>query len=130
MTHAASNGRSLFGTSSETSVFICKTSLPMKNLAGRQPTEQSSVVQTEGRRRVTRSLVHYNLDAILSVGYRVSSRRGTPRTLRAERYSGGQFPKPALPQMRPRLLHLPRPRHKHHRSIPTAREQYTIHILP
>ena len=30
----------------------------------------------EGRRGVQRSLKHYNLDAIISVGYRVNSRRG------------------------------------------------------
>ena len=32
-------------------------------------------VQTEGKRRVERNLKHYNLDAIISVGYRVSSKR-------------------------------------------------------
>lgn len=40
-------------------------------------TEESSVVQTEGQRRVRRKVRFYNLDAILSVGYRVNSRRGT-----------------------------------------------------
>ena len=30
-------------------------------------------VQTEGKRRVTRKIEYYNLDAILSVGYRVNS---------------------------------------------------------
>lgn len=40
-------------------------------------TEDSSVVRTEGRRQVKRQLRLYNLDAILSVGYRVSSKRGT-----------------------------------------------------
>lgn len=35
------------------------------------------IVQTEGRRRITRLVEHYNLDAILSVGYRVNSKRGT-----------------------------------------------------
>jgi prophage maintenance system killer protein len=39
-------------------------------------TEESSVVRQEGQRKVTRRLQHYNLDAIISVGYRVSSRRG------------------------------------------------------
>jgi len=39
--------------------------------------EKSSVVQTEGSRQVRRTTLHYNLDAILSVGYRVNSRRGT-----------------------------------------------------
>ncbi|MCW5785311.1 MAG: virulence RhuM family protein [Nitrospirales bacterium] len=39
--------------------------------------EDSSVVQLEGKRRVTRTIKHYNLDAIISVGYRVNSKRGT-----------------------------------------------------
>ena len=34
-------------------------------------------VQTEGGRTVTREVDHYNLDAILSVGYRVNPKRGT-----------------------------------------------------
>jgi prophage maintenance system killer protein len=33
-------------------------------------------VQTEGDRKVTRSVPHFNLDAIISVGYRVNSKRG------------------------------------------------------
>ena len=33
-------------------------------------------VQTEGARTVTRQVEHYNLDAIISVGYRVNSKRG------------------------------------------------------
>ncbi len=40
-------------------------------------TEDYSVVQQEGRRRVRRDLKHYNLDAIIGVGYRVNSKRGT-----------------------------------------------------
>lgn len=36
-----------------------------------------ATVQTEGERTVTRDVEHFNLDAILSVGYRVNSRRGT-----------------------------------------------------
>ena len=39
-------------------------------------TEKYSVVQKEGTRNVTRSLKLYNLDAIISVGYRVNSKRG------------------------------------------------------
>ncbi len=40
-------------------------------------TEEYSVVQTEGRRKISRKVRFYNLDAILSVGYRVNSKRGT-----------------------------------------------------
>lgn len=35
------------------------------------------IVQTEGTREVSREVEHYNLDAILAVGYRVRSPRGT-----------------------------------------------------
>ena len=40
-------------------------------------TEEISVVRKEGNRMVKRNVTHYNLDAILSVGYRVSSRNAT-----------------------------------------------------
>jgi len=36
-----------------------------------------ATVQDEGGRQVTRQVEYYNLDAILSVGYRVNSKRGT-----------------------------------------------------
>ena len=39
-------------------------------------TKEFLAVRTEGRRRVRRRLKHYNLDAIISVGYRVNTRRG------------------------------------------------------
>ena len=40
-------------------------------------TEKNSVVQQEGRRTVKREITFYNLDVIISVGYRVKSHRGT-----------------------------------------------------
>ncbi|MBI5873815.1 MAG: virulence RhuM family protein [Candidatus Omnitrophica bacterium] len=40
-------------------------------------TEESSVVQTEGNRRVKRAVIFYSLEAIIAIGYRVNSRRGT-----------------------------------------------------
>lgn len=40
-------------------------------------TEFFSVVQQEGKRKVNRKIKFYNLDAIISVGYRVNSKRGT-----------------------------------------------------
>ena len=39
--------------------------------------EEISVVRQEGSRQVNRKLKYYNLDAIISVGYRVNSRRAT-----------------------------------------------------
>jgi hypothetical protein len=48
-----------------------------KELVEKLTTEYFSVVRKEGRRMVERNIQHYNLDAIISVGYRVNSRRGT-----------------------------------------------------
>jgi len=57
-------------------------SLHLKNIYGSgeldevSTTEESSIVQKEGTRNVKRKLRLYNLDAIISVGYRVNSKRG------------------------------------------------------
>ena len=40
-------------------------------------TEESSVVQNEGGREVTRKVIFYSLEAIIAVGYRVQSARAT-----------------------------------------------------
>ncbi len=39
--------------------------------------KESLIVQTEGERTVKRTVDYYNLDVIISVGYRVKSKRGT-----------------------------------------------------
>lgn len=39
-------------------------------------TEFFSVVQKEGNRKVSRNIKYYNLDAIISVGYRINSKQG------------------------------------------------------
>lgn len=46
-------------------------------LVEKATTEDFSVVQNEGGRAVRRILKHYSLDAIIAVGYRVSSKRAT-----------------------------------------------------
>ncbi len=38
---------------------------------------KNATVQIEGKRKINRDIVFYNLDVIISVGYRVNSRRGT-----------------------------------------------------
>jgi prophage maintenance system killer protein len=44
----------------------------------RSPTARKfRVVQNEGKRQVLREIEHYNLDMIISVGYRVNSKKGT-----------------------------------------------------
>ncbi len=48
-----------------------------KELDRASTVKESLTVQTEGTRRVTRRLDYYNLDLIISVGYRVKSIRGT-----------------------------------------------------
>ena len=67
-------------------LFDCSTdniSLHLKNiyqsgeLVEEATAEDFSVVQKEGSRSVTRRTKFYNLDAIISVGYRVNSRRAT-----------------------------------------------------
>ena len=67
----------LFGCSAD------NISLHLKNLYAEgeidleATTEEISVVRKEGKRQVVRGILHYNLDAILSVGYRVSSKNAT-----------------------------------------------------
>lgn len=44
----------------------------------RKPTVRKfRTVRAEGKRQVTREIEHYNLDLVLSIGYRVNSKRGT-----------------------------------------------------
>ncbi len=67
-------------------LFDCSTDnigLHLKNiyaegeLSKEATTEEFSVVQKEGERSVTRKVLFYNLDAVISTGYRVSSTRAT-----------------------------------------------------
>ena len=48
-----------------------------RELDERATVAKNATVQTEGGRKVEREIEYYNLDAILSVGYRVNSKRGT-----------------------------------------------------
>jgi len=67
----------LFDKDSDTIGLHLKNIYLEEELDENSTTEFFSVVQTEGRRQVKRRLKFYNLDAILSVGYRVSSKKGT-----------------------------------------------------
>ena len=67
----------LFDKDSDTIGLHLKNIYESEELEEISTTEYSSVVQREGRREVSRTIKVYNLDAIISVGYRVNSIRGT-----------------------------------------------------
>ncbi|WP_231586387.1 virulence protein RhuM/Fic/DOC family protein [Cupriavidus basilensis] len=67
----------LFDTSTDNVSLHLKNVYAEAELAESATTEEFSVVQEEGARRVRRHLKHYNLDVVISVGYRVSSARAT-----------------------------------------------------
>lgn len=67
----------LFDCSSDNIGLHLKNIYETGELAQEATTEYFSVVQTEGERQVNRKLRFHNLDAIISVGYRVNSTRAT-----------------------------------------------------
>ena len=68
---------SLFGVKAQ------NITMHLRNVYAEQELDENSTckdflqVQTEGERTVSRKRKHYNLDAIISVGYRISSKRAT-----------------------------------------------------
>ena len=68
----------LFDCSTDNISLHLKKIYPSGELVEEATAEDFSVVQKEGSRSVTRRTKFYNLDAIISVGYRVNSRRATP----------------------------------------------------
>ncbi len=67
----------LFGCTSDNISLHLKNIYADGELSEISTTEDFSVVQSEGSRQVTRSVRFYNLDAVISVGYRVNSHRAT-----------------------------------------------------
>ena len=67
----------LFDTSSDNISLHLKNIFIEHELDEAATTEDFSVVQSEGKRQVKRRLKHYNLDAVISVGYRVKSKNAT-----------------------------------------------------
>lgn len=67
----------LFEKDSDTIGLHLKNIYSTGELEEKSTTEKYSVVQKEGKRRVKRKIKFYNLDATISVGYRVNSKRGT-----------------------------------------------------
>ena len=67
----------LFGCALENVIHHLKNIYAEEELVEAATTKEFLVVRIEGTRSVTRKVKHYNLDAIISVGYRVNSKRGT-----------------------------------------------------
>ena len=61
---------------------VANINMHLKNIYADEELEASAtikdflIVRFEGKRNVTRSVKHYNLDAIISVGFRVNAKRG------------------------------------------------------
>ncbi len=67
----------LFDKNTDTIGLHIKNIFSTKELDNKSTTEEYSVVQMESGREVKRKIKFYNLDLIISVGYRVNSKRGT-----------------------------------------------------
>ncbi len=67
----------IFGCSIDNVMLHLKNIYTEGELIELATSEESSEVQTEGGRQVRRTTKLYNLDAIISVGYRINSHRGT-----------------------------------------------------
>lgn len=66
----------LFDKDTDTIGLHLKNIYKSGELTEKSTTEESSVVQKEGKRNIRRKVKLYNLDAIISVGYRVNSKQG------------------------------------------------------
>lgn len=67
----------LFGCTTDNIGLHLRNIFNEEELSADSTTEEISVVQQEGTRQVRRQRIFYNLDAIIAVGYRVSSARAT-----------------------------------------------------
>jgi len=67
----------LFGCTVENIIFHLQNIFKSGELSEKSTTKDYLVVQKEGSREINRTVKSYNLDAIISVGYRINSLRGT-----------------------------------------------------
>ncbi len=67
----------MFSVESHTINYHLQEIYKTQELSEEATTRNFRVVQTEGQRKVERSIKFFNLDAIISVGYRVNSIRAT-----------------------------------------------------
>jgi hypothetical protein len=68
----------LFGRDKSVISRHLRTVFTSGELEGEATVAKNATVQREGNREVEREIEYFNLDAIISVGYRVNSKRGLP----------------------------------------------------
>ena len=68
---------SLFGQTKQNISLHVKNCFRESELEKKATVKEYLTVQTEGKREVSRTIEYYNLDVIISVGYRVKSQHGT-----------------------------------------------------
>ena len=66
----------LFGVKENVINYHIKDIFKKQELVEDETTRKFRVVRIEGSRKVTRQIIYYNLDMIISIGYRVNSKRG------------------------------------------------------
>ena len=66
----------LFGVKEHTITYHIQEIIKSGELEGMATTRKIRVVRLEGNRQVSRLIDYYNLEMIISIGYRVNSRRG------------------------------------------------------
>ena len=66
----------VFDSTTENVLMHLRNIFASGELKAEATTKDFLIVRTEGKRTVRRRLKHYNLDAIISVGYRVNTKRG------------------------------------------------------
>lgn len=67
----------LFGQTKQNVSLHINNCFEEKELEKMSTVKESLTVRNEGNKKISRKIEYYNLDVIISVGYRVKSKRGT-----------------------------------------------------
>ena len=98
---------------------------------------KSRTVRQKGKRQVVRTLTYYNLDAIISIGFRVNSKRGIQFRQWANKVRRAEAQQPISSDRHPHLQEVSRPLPDYrrsgglsHRSLPERPWQKDVRLLP
>jgi hypothetical protein len=85
LAYTSADGRTFQTTKPNVSMHI-KNIFEEGELEEKATVQDFLTVQREGNREVSRSVTHYNLDVIISVGYRVKTKVGTQFRIWANKF--------------------------------------------